>query len=89
MIRFLKVMDAPPTWKSEAVFATPRYLIRAGDGKHWLYFCPPGQAPFQVIDAFGSFAAAQQAAREHDRDHAGRELDSRLVASAPGRLLTA
>lgn len=87
MIRFLKLMDSPPTWKSEAVFATPRYLIRAGDGKHWLYFCPPGQAPFQLIDTFASFAAAQQAAHDHDHDHAGEGSASR--ASASDRLLTA
>ena len=71
MIRFLKVMDSPPTWKSEAVFATPRYLIRAGEGKYWLYFCPSGQTPFELVEALSSFASAQQAARDHDHDHAG------------------
>ena len=69
-------MDSPLTWKSEGVFEMPRYLIRAGDGKFWLYHCQSGVAPFQILSAVESLSAAKALANSHH--HEGIEAERML-----------
>jgi len=52
------------------------HLIRAGDGKFWLYHCQSGVAPFQILSAVESLSAAKALANSHH--HEGIEAERML-----------
>jgi hypothetical protein len=85
MITFIKILSAPPTWKSEPIFAAPRYLIRAIAGEFRLsHYC----ADVRGFVAVGSAARLEDAERAAERhlaegaDAAARDLDVDATLSA-------
>jgi len=65
MITFIKILTAPPTWKSEPIFAEPRYLIRALAGGYHLFHYRADERSFVVIGSATSRAAAERMAEHH------------------------
>jgi hypothetical protein len=65
MISFIKILAAPPTWKSEPIFAAPRYLIRALGGEFLLLHYQADERSFVVIGSAASRAEAECAAERH------------------------
>jgi hypothetical protein len=65
MITFIKILTAPPTWKSEPIFAEPRYLIRALAGEFRLFHYRADERSFVAIATAASRAEAERAAQDH------------------------
>ncbi len=91
MMPFIKILSAPPTWKSEPIFAEPRYLIRALDGEYRLLHYQEGERSFVAIASAASRAEAERAACRHLAGAAqavARACDAGVIPAAE-RLLSA
>jgi hypothetical protein len=64
-ITFIKILTAPPTWKSEPIFAEPRYLIRALAGEYRLFHYRAQERSYVAIGSAASRIEAERAAERH------------------------
>jgi hypothetical protein len=83
MIQFRKILDAPATWKSEPIFAQPRYLIQAVAGEYRLFYYDIGERAYAFLATFALCQEAQSSAERHHHSlHSTAAMADRLVTEA-------